>query len=208
MSEPANPPGAEPENAEKKLARLVAELERKNDLKANVMFANRRQVLAGQPGGLVRWARKSSLWPMPLGLGCCEMELMAFGSPRLDAERKGFLPFRSTPRQSDVMVVAGWVTKSMAPRIKRLYEQMPSPRYVIAFGECAISGGPWWESYNIVQGIDQVLPVDVYVVGCPPKPENLLAAFVKLQDKIGGKTNGDSKRSVSPNLQRSEGKRV
>jgi NADH-quinone oxidoreductase subunit B len=104
----------------------------------------------------------------------------------MDAERKGYLFFRSTPRQSDVMVIAGWVTKSMVPEIKRLYEQMLSPKYVIAYGECATCGGPWWESYNIVKGIDQVLPVDVYVVGCPPKPENLIAGFIKLQKKIGG----------------------
>jgi len=102
------------------------------------------------------------------------------------------------------MIVAGWVTKSMAPRVKRLYEQMASPRYVIAYGECATSGGPWYESYNILKGIDQVLPVDVYVAGCPPKPENLFAALMKLQDKISGRIAGNSVRSVSENIRRAE----
>lgn len=103
------------------------------------------------------------------------------------------------------MVVAGWVTKSIVPRIKRIYEQMPDPKYVIAYGECATSGGPWWESYNIIQGIDQILPVDVYAIGCPPKPENLFAAFMKLQEKIGGKTDGNTERGPSPNLRKFEG---
>jgi NADH-quinone oxidoreductase subunit B len=102
------------------------------------------------------------------------------------------------------MIVAGWITKSMAPRVKRLYEQMSKPCYVIAFGECATSGGPWWESYNIVQGTDQVIPVDVYVAGCPPRPENLYAALVKLQDKIGGRIAGDQERSLSGNTRRTE----
>jgi len=104
--------------------------------------------------------------------------------------------------------VAGWVTKSMVPRITRLYEQMASPKYVIAYGECATSGGPWWQSYNIVQGIDQVLPVDVYVVGCPPKPENLFAAMMKLEEKIGGKVAGNPERSVSENIRREKAGRV
>jgi NADH-quinone oxidoreductase subunit B len=129
---------------------------------------------------------------------------MDFGASRIDAERKGYLLFRGTPRQCDVMIVAGWVTKSVVPRIKRLYEQMASPKYVIAYGECATCGGPWWESYNIIKGIDQVLPVDVYVAGCPPRPENLFSALMKLQDKVGGKIAGDTERNLSETIRRNE----
>lgn len=195
-------------NAEQQMTQLVKDASKKYKTENNVMFANLENVLSKVSGGLVDWSRKNSVWPMQFGLACCAMELMAFGSPRIDAERKGYLMFRGTPRQCDVMIVAGWVTKSIVPRVKRLYEQMPSPKYVIAYGECATSGGPWFESYNIMQGIDQVLPVDVYVIGCPPKPENLFAAFIKLQDKIGGKIDGNTERGVSPNLQRTEGERI
>ncbi len=173
-------------NAEMEMSKLVKASMQKYEAKPNVMFAKFSDISKAMSKGLIEWSRIRSLWPLQFGLSCCAMELMNFGSARIDAERRGFLFFRATPRQADVMVVAGWVTKSMVPEIKRLYEQMLRPRYVIAFGECATCGGPWWESYNIIQGIDQVLPVDVYVVGCPPKPENLYAGFIKLQKKIGG----------------------
>ncbi|MDE1865958.1 MAG: NADH-quinone oxidoreductase subunit NuoB [Candidatus Micrarchaeota archaeon] len=166
------------------------------------MFAKLSDVTRAMSKGMVKWGQRNSVWPMQFGLACCAMELMDFGASRIDAERKGYLLFRGTPRQCDVMIVAGWVTKSMVPRIKRLYEQMASPKYVIAYGECATSGGPWWQSYNIVQGIDQVIPVDVYVVGCPPKPENLFAALMKLQDKIGGKIAGNPERSIAENIRK------
>jgi NADH-quinone oxidoreductase subunit B len=174
-------------NAEKEMSKLVASSLKKHQVKQNVMFAKLSQATKVLMKGLVNWSRRNSLWPIQLNLSCCSIEMLDFGSTRIDSERKGYLIFRSTPRQSDVMIVAGWVTKSMAPEIKRLYEQMLKPRYVIAYGECAVSGGPWWESYNIIKGIDQILPVDVYVAGCPPKPENLFAAMIKLQKKIGGK---------------------
>ncbi|MGC8648832.1 MAG: NADH-quinone oxidoreductase subunit B [Candidatus Micrarchaeia archaeon] len=161
------------------------------------MFAKLSELIQAFSGGIIKWSRTNSLWPLQFGLACCAMELMAFGASSIDAERKGYLLFRGTPRQCDVMIVAGWVTKSMIPRVKRLYEQMASPKYVIAFGECATSGGPWWESYNIIKGIDQVLPVDVYVAGCPPRPENLFAALMKLQDKLKKGENGDNKRILS-----------
>jgi len=157
---------------------------------------------------IVKWGRSNSLWPLQFGLACCAMELMDFGAARIDAERKGYLMFRGTPRQCDVMIVAGWVTKSIAPRVKRLYEQMSKPSYVIAYGECATSGGPWWESYNILKGIDQVIPVDVYVAGCPPRPENLVGALMKLQEKIRGKIDRNTTRSLSENFSRNEGKRL
>ena len=174
------------QNAEKEMSRLVEESMKKYEVKPNVLFATLSEATKAISKGLVEWSRVNSLWPLQFGLSCCAMELINFGSARIDAERKGYLFFRGTPRQSDVMVTAGWVTKSMVPEIKRLYEQMLKPRYVIAYGECATCGGPWWESYNIIKGIDQVLPVDVYVAGCPPKPENLFAAMMKLQKKIGG----------------------
>lgn len=175
--------------AKKEMDRLVYDSLKGRDVKPNVMFAKMSDLsrALGISKGLVKWSRVNSLWPMQFGLACCAIELMGFGSARIDAERKGYLLFRSTPRQADVMLVAGWVTKSMVPEVKRLYEQMTEPRYVIAFGECATCGGPWFESYNIIRGIDQVLPVDVYVAGCPPKPENLFEAMIKLQDKISGK---------------------
>jgi NADH dehydrogenase subunit B (EC 1.6.5.3) len=191
-------------NAEKEMSYLTQKSLQKAKLSGNVMFTKMGEIakLAAKP--IKDWGRTNSLWPLQFGLACCAIELMAFGSPRIDAERKGYLLFRATPRQCDVMVVAGWVTKSMAPRIKRLYEQMSEPRYVVSFGECATSGGPWYESYNIIHGIDQILPVDVYAVGCPPRPENLFMALIKLQDKIRGDTNGDSEKSISENIKRNE----
>lgn len=191
-------------NAEKEMTKLLNNSLSSKTINNNVMFTKLSDMAKLKSQKIINWGRSNSLWPLQFGLACCAMELMAFGSPRIDAERKGYLLFRATPRQCDVMIVAGWVTKSMVPRVKRLYEQMSEPRYVIAFGECATSGGPWYQSYNIIQGIDQVIPVDVYTVGCPPKPENLFAALIKLQDKIKGKINGDSKRNVSQNIERNE----
>jgi len=174
------------EDAEQEMTALVEKSLQKYNLKPNMLFAKLSDITASAAKGIVNWSRKNSVWPSLFGLACCAMELMDFGSARIDAERRGYLLFRATPRQSDVMIVAGWVTKSMVPEVKRMYEQMLKPRYVVAYGECAVSGGPWFESYNIIKGIDQVLPVDVYVAGCPPKPENLFSALMKLQKKIGG----------------------
>jgi NADH-quinone oxidoreductase B subunit len=178
--------------AKAEMDKLVADSLKGHEVKPNVVFAKMSDIgrATKATDGIVKWSRQNSVWPMQFGLACCAIELMAFGSSRIDAERKGYLLFRSTPRQCDVMIVAGWVTKSIVPEIKRLYEQMAKPRYVVAFGECATCGGPWWESYNIIKGIDQVLPVDVFVAGCPPKPENLFAALMKLQKKIGGEIEG------------------
>ena len=197
-------------NAEKEMTKILKESGEEPKIPVNAMFAKLSEISQHMPlaKDLIKWGRSNSLWPMQFGLACCAIELMDFGTARIDAERKGYLMFRGTPRQCDVMIVAGWVTKSMVPRIMRLYEQMSSPKYVIAYGECATAGGPWWESYNIVQGIDQVLPVDVYACGCPPKPENLFGALMKLQEKISGKNAGDNERSVSENLHRHEGERV
>lgn len=134
---------------------------------------------------LFNWARKSSPWPMTFGLACCAIEMMAAGASRFDLDRLGAGVFRPSPRQSDVMIVAGTVTEKMAPRVKTLYEQMPDPKWVIAMGACAISGGPfYYDAYHVVKGVDLLVPVDVYVPGCPPTPEALIFGILTLQDQI------------------------
>jgi len=131
----------------------------------------------------VNWARKNSIWPATFGLACCALEMMVASSAHYDIARFGAEVFRPSPRQSDLMIVAGTVTKKMAGLVEKIYNQMPDPKWVIAYGTCACSGGIF-NTYNTVQGVDQFLPVDVYVPGCPPRPEALLAAIIKLQAKI------------------------
>ncbi|MBO7394261.1 MAG: NADH-quinone oxidoreductase subunit B [Abditibacteriota bacterium] len=132
---------------------------------------------------VLAWGRESSLWYMLFGLACCAIEMMAAGAARYDLDRFGMI-FRATPRQSDLMIVAGTVTKKMAPRVKRLYDQMSEPKYVISMGGCANSGGPFADGYAVLKGVDEIIPVDVYIPGCPPRPEALIEACLELRKKI------------------------
>lgn len=135
---------------------------------------------------VINWAQKNSAWPMPLGISCCGIEMMAFASSRFDVARFGSEVFRMTPRQSDVLIIAGTVTYKMSWVVRKIYDQMPDPKWVISMGVCASTGG-MFRSYSVVQGVDQFLPVDVYVSGCPPRPENLIMGLMAIQDKIGKK---------------------
>ncbi len=135
----------------------------------------------------INYCRQSSIWPLTFGLACCAIEMMAAGASRYDMDRFGAGAFRATPRQADLMIVAGTVTYKMASRVKRLYEMMPEPKYVMAMGACTVGGGPYFKwGYHVVKGVDLIVPVDVYVPGCPPRPEALLEGLMRIQDQIRG----------------------
>ena len=131
------------------------------------------------------WARKSAMWPLTFGLACCAIEMIASSTSRFDIARFGSEVFRPSPRQSDLMIVAGTVTLKMAPVVKRIYDQMPDPKWVVSMGSCANSGGPFRHGYHVVKGVDRVVPVDVYVPGCPPTPDSLMYGLLKLQEQVG-----------------------
>ena len=142
------------------------------------------KVLIGCLDDLINWGRSNSLWPLTFATSCCGIEFMAVGAARYDFARFGFEVARASPRQADMIMVAGTITHKMAPVLKRLYDQMADPKYVIAVGGCAISGGPFKKSYHVLNGVDKILPVDVYIPGCPPRPEALLYGMMQLQRKV------------------------
>jgi NADH-quinone oxidoreductase subunit B len=147
----------------------------------------------------MNWAKESSIWPLTFGLACCAIEMMATGASRFDLDRFGAGAFRASPRQADLMIVAGTVTFKMASRVRRLYEQMPDPKYVIAMGACTVGGGPYFKwGYHVVKGVDLVVPVDVYVPGCPPRPEALLEGIMRIQDKIKARRLGKDVQEIVP----------
>ena len=151
----------------------------------------RQGIVATSLQELYNWGRKSSLWPLNFGLACCAIEMIAASMARFDIARFGSEVFRPSPRQADLLIVSGTVTKKMAPQVVRLWNQMPEPKYCIAMGACAISGGPFKQGYNVLKGIDRYIPVDVYIPGCPPRPEALLNGLIQLQEKIRGRAAPD-----------------
>ena len=148
---------------------------------------------------LINWGRSNSVWPLTFATSCCGIEMMATGAPRHDFARFGIEVYRASPRQADVIVVAGTIVRKMAPVLKRLYDQMADPKYVIAMGACAISGGPFvYNSYSVIRGVDQVIPVDVYIPGCPPRPEALLYGIMQLQRKIKALKDQEKPLVITP----------
>ncbi|MBA3692300.1 MAG: NADH-quinone oxidoreductase subunit B [Acidobacteria bacterium] len=160
----------------------------------NTLFESLPDVITVKLDAVVNWARKSSLWPATFGLACCAIEMMNTVSARNDLSRFGAETFRASPRQADVMIVSGRVSRKMAPALRRIYDQMPEPKWVISMGACATSGGVF-DNYAIVQGVDKIVPVDVYIPGCPPRPEMLIHAIMMLQEKVMNESVKDRRDS-------------
>jgi len=167
-------------------------------------------VLLSTVDAIINWGRSNSVWPLTFATSCCGIEMMATGGARHDFARFGIEVYRASPRQADVIVVAGTIVRKMAPVLKRLYDQMADPKYVIAMGACAVSGGPfYYNSYSVIRGVDQVIPVDVYIPGCPPRPEALLYGVMQLQRKIQALSmTSEKKQEGKSHRHRAEGKDV
>ena len=178
MSEiPSTPPPAGPEPVEGfPAAGNISDAEREDLRRHGILLTSLEE--------LYNWGRSNSIWPLQFGLACCAIEMIAAATARFDIARFGAEIFRPSPRQADLMIVSGTVTKKMAPQVVRLWNQMPEPKYCIAMGACAISGGPFKQGYNVLKGIDRFIPVDIYIPGCPPRPEALLNGLIELQKKI------------------------
>lgn len=174
---PPAPPGSPSPSPTGDAATASADASAKEELR-------RQGVLLTSFNELYNWGRANSIWPLQFGLACCAIEMIAAATARFDIARFGAEIFRPSPRQADLMIVSGTVTKKMAPQVVRLWNQMPEPKYCIAMGACAISGGPFKQGYNVLKGVDRLVPVDLYIPGCPPRPEALLNGLIQLQEKI------------------------
>lgn len=184
-------PSARPDPAARSAAPATVSDQEREELR-------RHGILLTKMEDLYNWGRSNSVWPLNFGLACCAIEMIAASMARFDISRFGSEVFRPSPRQADLLIVSGTVTKKMAPQVIRLWNQMPEPKYCIAMGACAISGGPFKQGYNVLKGIDRYIPVDIYIPGCPPRPEALLNGLIALQEKIRGQhlTGPDAPRHL------------